>query len=112
MNKVTWFGKEITGNVRSAAMQGVMDAAEAILDRSNSKAPIDEGTLINSGQVTPDEQSLSATISYDTIYAVITHEDVTRRFNHGRSAKYLQNALQEMSGSVQNYIANRIKGAL
>lgn len=109
-NKLVWNGAQVTQKTREAGEKGLRDAAEFILDQSNQRAPIDEGTLINSGSVNVTE--LTASISYDTPYAVRQHEDTTLRHTNGRDAKFLETALKEHGARAQQYIANALQDAL
>lgn len=67
-------------------------ALEHILAESNKIIPLEEGTLMRSGQVAMDPNALVGTISYDTPYAVRQHEELTWRHSSGRQAKYLETA--------------------
>lgn len=84
--------------LNGSANRAVALAAEHILGVSNEKVPIEEATLERSGTVSTDPGNFTAAVSYDTPYAVKQHEDMTLRHDHGRSAKYLENA---MNGEVQ-----------
>lgn len=110
--KLTWKGKEVSDKVKSAAITGLTNAAEAVLDRSNQKVPLAEGTLANSATTSVDASSLTAAVSYDTIYAVRQHEDLSLRHLNGREAKYLENAIKEMSNEIQRYLAASLKDAI
>jgi hypothetical protein len=102
----------ITAGVRRAAATGLANGAQVILDVSNQRVPIDEGTLANSGNTNVDEQALIAAVSYDTPYAIRQHEDTTLRHLNGRESKFLERALLENTDVVNQLIADAIKAAL
>lgn len=56
---------KVKGLMRNAAIKALHEGGELILDDSNQIAPIDEGTLINSGNVQVDESNLTVVVSYD-----------------------------------------------
>lgn len=60
---------------------------------SNKIIPLEEGTLMRSGQTSIDEGALTGTVSYGTPYAVRQHEEMTWRHAPGRQAKYLETAV-------------------
>lgn len=60
---------------------------------SNKIIPLEEGTLMRSGQTSIDEANLTGTVSYGTPYAVRQHEEMTWRHAPGRQAKYLETAV-------------------
>ncbi|WP_190134169.1 hypothetical protein [Streptomyces longispororuber] len=55
--------------------------------------PLEEGTLERSGRA--DVDGLNRTISYDTVYVVRQHEELTWRHLPGRQAKYVESATNE-----------------
>lgn len=109
---VRWRGDEIARQVRKAALQGLDDAAEFLLETANRTAPLDEGTMARSGVVSSDSGKMQAAVSYDTPYAVRQHEDTRLRHASGRRAKWLQLAMKEQSKKIRDYIANKIKQAM
>lgn len=109
---VKWFGREITQEINSAAIKGLKDAAEFLLDESNKIAPVDEGTLINSGEASIDTSKLQAAVSYDTPYAVTQHEDRSLTHLNGRQAGFLQTAYQNNIKRIRDFLARSIEGAL
>lgn len=92
----------------AAAMDGATKAAEHVLGVSNEHVPHEEGTLERSGKVSVDDSSFgrtTAAISYDTPYAVAQHERMDLEHDPGRTAKYLENALNSERGTAQKIIA-------
>jgi hypothetical protein len=102
----------VTTEVHDAAAAGLKEAAEHILGVSNSRVPIEEGTLERSGAVEVDDSALEAQIGYDTPYAVRQHEELTWRHDPGRQAKYLESAMADERETAQGLIAARIRRAL
>lgn len=90
--RMSWEGRRLwTNRGRRAAERGVRAAAEHVLQVSKTLVPLEEGTLERSGKVTVN--GLDASISYDTVYAVRQHEELTWKHLPGRQAKYLEQPL-------------------
>jgi hypothetical protein len=98
-------------SIRGAAYRGLLIAGEHVLGESNKTVPIEEYTLGRSGTVTGDRSRLRAAVSYDTPYAVRQHEDMTFRHDPGRTAKYLENALNDHA-TIKAIIAAAIRGEI
>lgn len=98
--------------LNGSANRGVALAAEHILGESNKTAPIEESTLIRSGTVSTDPGKFTAAVSYDTPYAARQHEDMTLRHDQGRSAKYLENAMNAEVTTAAEIIRKTIAGDL
>jgi hypothetical protein len=71
--------------------------------------PLDEGTLERSGVASVDPLALTASVSYDTPYAVRQHEDMTLRHPNGRQPKYLEEPFLRLRRTAATIIANRIR---
>ena len=78
--------------------------AEHVLDVSNRHVPHELGDLERSGRVGPGEGEGERTIYYDTPYAVVQHEDLTLQHDAGRTAKYLENAMNGEGPACQAII--------
>lgn len=81
---------------------------EHILQVGNSHVPHEDGTLERSGAVS-DPHDGEATVYYDTPYAVVQHEDLTLQHDAGRTAKWLENALNSEQAACSR-IAQRELG--
>lgn len=109
-------GWKVTINASAAsvldgsAMRGVAIAAEHLLGVANEKVPIEEATLLRSGTVSTDPGKLTAAISYDTPYAARQHEDMSLRHDSGRTAKWLENAMNAERATAAEIIAATIRG--
>lgn len=85
----TWEGRRLwTERGRQQASDGLRLALEFVLAESQKVVPLEEGTLQRSGKV--DVEGLNGSVSYDTVYAVRQHEELTWRHLPGRTAKYLE----------------------
>lgn len=98
--------------LNGSANRGVALAAEHILGESNKLVPIEEDTLERSGTVSLDEGSFTAAVSYDTPYAVRQHEDMDLRHDEGRTAKYLETAMNSEVQVAAEIIRKTIAGDL
>lgn len=101
----------LSARARDAAGDGLHDALEHVLQVSNSRVPIEEGTLERSGDVDLDRAALRGAVSYDTPYAVRQHEDMTLTHDAGRQAKYLESAFTGERQQVLDIIAARVRRA-
>lgn len=108
--KIKWNGPAITKATEKAASLGLRKGAELVLQRSNARVPIQEGTLERSGVASVD--GLKAAVSYDTKYATRQHEDMTLRHDSGRSAKFLETALNESGQDILDLVAAEIRREL
>ena len=104
-----WQGRAWLARTKVAERHGVELALEHLLGEANKLVPLDEGNLERSGKVTVDSVNPEGTVSYDTPYAVIQHEDLT--FNHlpGRQAKYLEQPLNTENQVMLAIVAATIR---
>ncbi len=87
--RMSWQGHRLwTNRGRRMASEGLQRALEHLLTESRKIVPLDEGTLERSGRVNVD--GLNGSVSYDTVYAVVQHEELSYKHLPGRSAKYLE----------------------
>lgn len=87
--RMNWEGHRLwTSRGRRLASDGLRQALEHTLGEARKIVPLDEGTLERSGRV--DVDGLNGAISFDTVYAVRQHEELTWKHLPGRSAKYLE----------------------
>jgi ketosteroid isomerase-like protein len=87
--RMSWQGGRLWGaRGRRLASEGLQRALEHTLGEANKLVPLDEGTLRRSGRV--DVDGLNGVITYDTVYAVRQHEELTWKHLPGRQAKYLE----------------------
>ena len=100
---------DVLATSRDAAADGLYLAAEHILGVSTAHVPHEYGDLQSSGQASEDRASLTAAVSYDTPYAVRQHEELGYHHDPGRTAKYLENAVNSEAGKAAEIIAQTIR---
>jgi hypothetical protein len=110
--RLSWTGDAAHAQMRAGAVRGLRLAAEHVLQVSRTQVPLEEGTLERSGTATVNEHDLTASIDYDTPYAIRQHEELTYRHAPGRKAKYLEDPLNEEAGTVRALIAAQVRRAL
>ncbi|MFE6103185.1 hypothetical protein ACFVQ4_24955 [Streptomyces laurentii] len=98
--------------LREAAARGLLLGAEHVLGLSTEVVPLDEAALQRSGTASVDESSLTATVAYDTPYAVVQHERMDLRHAPGRTAKYLENSVNAGRQAVRALLAAELRRAL
>ncbi len=103
---------QIRARERDAAVRGLKQGVEHVLQVSRRQVPIEEGTLERSGTTSVDEGNLTAAVSYDTPYAVKQHEDLSLRHDDGRKAKYLEDPIRSEADVVRDMIATQLRRAL
>lgn len=95
---------------QEGAEKGLADAVEHLLNTSNEHVPHEYGDLQSSGVASTD--GLEGAVSYDTPYAVRQHEELTWRHNDGRTAKYLENAMNSEADTLAQIIGDAIRANL
>lgn len=108
MSGFKWFGDG--GRAQKATEQVLRQAAEYVLEEANRTVPLDEGPLQASGVT--DVEGTTATVSYDTPYAVVQHEDVTLYHRGNGRAKWLEMTMQEQAGRVGKFVEEAYRKAL
>lgn len=103
---------EITAATHAGASRGLFLGAEHVLQVSNKSVPIEEGTLERSGHTSVDREALEAAIAYDTPYAARQHEELDYAHDNGRTAKFLENAMNSEIPTIQQIIGSAIKSSL
>jgi hypothetical protein len=102
----------ISAKVHELAADALFEAGEIVLAESDTRVPIEEGTLSRSGHVSEDRAQLKVAVSYDTPYAVVQHEEMSFQHDGGREAKYLENAFNATLPQLRDHIAHRIRSGL
>ena len=64
-----------------------------ILDRAQTKVPVDTGFLKSTGRVKQIKDGFE--VVYDADYAIYVHEDIDAKHPNGGQAKYLEEAYYE-----------------
>lgn len=96
--------KQLIKNVtKSGSKRATWMALDYLASASKQQVPLDQGPLKNSCAVDVNDDGSQGTVSYDTPYAVIQHENKNYRHQRGRKAKYLEDPA--FDGSVQREMA-------
>lgn len=103
---------KVTDETADGAAKGLFYGAEHVLQVSNRHVPIEEGTLERSGHTSVDGDRLEAAVAYDTPYAPRQHEELDYVHDDGRTAKFLENALNSERDTVRALIAREIQASL
>ncbi|HEY8588474.1 MAG TPA: hypothetical protein VIL55_02865 [Naasia sp.] len=95
-----------------AARRGIRNAINHVFGVTQERVPLEEAVLLNSGRVEIDGEGLSAAITYDTVYAVRQHEELTWRHAPGRTAKYVEGPMNEERDTALALIAAELRRAM
>ncbi len=98
----------VTEAIRRAAISGLENGGEYVLQLARDRVPLEEGTLERSGRSSSDGRTTVA-VSFDTPYAVRQHEDMSLRHDNGRQAKYLETAAAEARPRVAKMVAAAVR---
>jgi hypothetical protein len=104
-----WQGRAWLRSTKQVAAKGLELGLEHVLAESRKLVPLDEGTLERSGRVQVDATRLEGIVSYDTVYAVRQHEELTWKHLPGRQAKYLEQPMNTERETVLAIIAATIR---
>lgn len=107
-----WNGDDIFDQLRDAEMDGLEAAAEHLLQVSSFQAPLEEGDLARSGEVSSDPDQHTVAVSYDRPYAVRQHEELTWRHDAGKKAKYLEDPMHTEQETMLALIAGPLRDEL
>lgn len=99
-------------DAHEGAVHGLTVAAEHLLGEAVAVVPLEEGTLARSGKATVDEDALTAAVSFNTVYAVRQHEELTSRHAPGRQAKYLEEPTLREASTIKAILAQQIRESL
>ena len=92
--------KQVT---KSGSKRATWMALDHLASVSKDQVPLDQGPLKNSCGVDVNEDGSQGTVSYDTPYAVVQHENMQYNHQRGRKAKYLEDPT--FNGDVQKEMA-------
>lgn len=109
-------GKAALDKLRAAAADGLHDAAKRVLAAANRHVPTEHGDLEKSGIASVDDDALRAAVSYgrglSAAYAVREHEDMTLRHDDGRTAKWLEVAMNSEGKAMLEQLAATIRAQM
>lgn len=91
---------QIRSVIKNGTKKGVWMALDHLATVSKAQVPLDQGPLKNSCVVDVSDDGSQGTVSYDTPYAVVQHENTQFQHQRGRKAKYLEDPA--FDGSVQH----------
>jgi hypothetical protein len=111
-NELTWDGPRAERKLRAAAVAGLGQWSELVLQQARAEVPLDEATLERSGVTSVDPEELAAAVSFDTPYAVVQHEDMTFEHAPGRKAKYLEDPWNRSADTAADLLAAHFRRAL
>ncbi|MBE5797470.1 MAG: hypothetical protein E7327_08875 [Clostridiales bacterium] len=77
--------------------KGTWSALDHLAAVSKEQVPLDQGPLKNSCYVDVADDGSSGTVSYDTPYAIVQHENMAYQHQRGRKAKYLEDPCNDSS---------------
>lgn len=103
-------GKKVTEEVEKEAVRAVRIGAEVLLEKSKDHVPHDKGILENSGATDFIEDPPTASVFYDTPYAVRLHEHPEYNFKGKGQGKWLENATKENKDLILKAIQKALKG--
>lgn len=88
---------KIKNTVSQCTRKGTWSALDHLAAVSKQQVPLDQGPLKNSCYVDVAGDGSSGTVSYDTPYAVVQHENTQYQHQRGRKAKYLEDPANDAS---------------
>lgn len=105
---------DIMRKVQAGAIDGLEDAARAVLAKAQANIPVSDPaddpdpnvSLRRAGRITPDGKGYI--ISFETPYAAKVHEDLRARHPRGGQAKYLKRAVDEITPTLDRIIASKV----
>jgi len=104
---------EINAKIKAAAVISVRKTAEILLEKSKDHVPHDKGTLENSGSVDYIETPPTASVFYDTPYAIKLHEHPEYKFKGKGQGKWLVNAknnnVNTLKAAMQRFMKEGLK---
>jgi hypothetical protein len=114
---------DIAGNVASvladmegAAVQGLQDWADYVLEQSARQVPLEEGTLLRSATSEVDADNLTVHVGYGrgaaAPYAVVQHEVTTFHHDPGRKDHYLSDPVAQSASVAERILAGPIQSVL
>lgn len=95
--------RQWTARGRRLAGEGLERGLEHVLGEARRIVPLEEGTLERSGRVVRD--GLLGGVTFDTVYAVRQHEELTWKHLPGRQAKYLETPMNSERDVVLRLMA-------
>lgn len=99
----------IKATVKSGNRKATWAACDHLATVSKGQVPLDQGPLKNSCYVDVNDDGSQGTVSYDTPYAVVQHENTWYNHQRGRKGKYLEDPVND--SGVQHEMAQLAAGS-
>ena len=99
-----WDGLKVKAETNAGLYAGLLKAGEYLRGESSKQAPIREGLLRASAELTPISQRKVA-VHYTMPYAVRQHEELAYRHPKGGKAKYLEDPFNAGKPTMMALIA-------
>lgn len=80
---------------KNCSRRGTFAALDHLASVSKDQVPLDQGILKASCVVDVNDDGSAGTVSYDTSYAVVQHENQHFHHQRGRKAKYLEDPVYD-----------------
>lgn len=108
-----WYGDEVMARITGAIPGALNYAAELLRGWAVEAAPIRDGPLRGSAQVTPASGGNEvAHVSFDTVYAWRQHEELGWSHPQGGGPKYLEGPLVARQSELLEAIAMKLREAI
>jgi len=103
-----------TAALRRAVEREMNAIATDVLAEAKRQVPLDKGTLRRSGtkEVSWQGDRIVATVSFNTPYAAVQHEETGYRHPRGGKAKYLEDPLKAQAGRMRQRLNEAYRRAL
>lgn len=99
----------IDATVKACGKKATWSALDVLASASKSQVPLDTGALMASCAVSVSDDGSEGTVSYDTPYAVVQHENQSFNHQRGRKSKYLEDPCND--GGVQSSMISAAQSA-
>jgi len=112
--KLEWHGKAYSDAVMASLYNQIRQEAEVVLQQTDLDVPLRDGDLLASANYDIERtgQKVSASVYYDTPYAVKLHEHPEYDFGNGRKGLYLADVMAILNAEIIRRIQFRITQAL
>jgi len=110
--RMVWHGDSVSKKVDAGTLEGLWLAALHLLGEAQAIIPIEEATLERSGVASIDRSKFMSAVSFDTVYAVRQHEELSWRHDPGRQAKYLEAPMHIQQQIILAIIAAAIRRSM
>lgn len=99
--------EELADDGSEAAVYGMEQWAQAVLELSQQLVPVDTGELHNSGYV--ERRGNGVEVGYSADHAIYVHEDMSAHHPNGGQAKFLEAAADQLQPELEEVVAQAIR---